>query len=151
MKFHFRLQSLLNWKKNLEECSQMRLAKKKVQLQAQEEEITELMTRRRENEERLHDKVVRGIGLGEYLLHKEFDEDSFEDLLNKESQKERTQVEIEGERKVLTGFMRERKMLERLKEKGLKTFTGKMEKLEQKNADEMVLQRRCSTGKRELR
>jgi flagellar FliJ protein len=151
MKFHFRLQSLLNWKKNLEECSQMRLAKKKVQLQAQEEEITELMTRRRENEERLHDKVVRGIGLGEYLLHKEFDEDSFEDLLNKESQKERTQVEIEGERKVLTGFMKERKMLERLKEKGLKTFTGKMEKLEQKNADEMVLQRRCSTGKRELR
>jgi flagellar FliJ protein len=151
MKFHFSLQSLLNWKKNLEECSQMRLAKKKVQLQAQEEEITELMTRRRENEERLHDKVVRGIGLGEYLLHKEFDEDSFEDLLNKESQKERTQVEIEGERKVLTGFMKERKMLERLKEKGLKTFTGKMEKLEQKNADEMVLQRRCSTGKRELR
>jgi flagellar FliJ protein len=150
MKFHFRLQSLLNWKKNLEECSQMRLANKKIQLQAQEEEIQELTVRRRNNAERLQEKIGSGVGLGDYLLHKEFDEDSFVDLLNKESRKERTQVEIEAEREVLTGFLKERKMLERLREKGFKVFAETMRKLDQKNADELVLQRRRSSGKREL-
>ena len=52
-----------------------------------------------------------------------------------------TRREIEAEQKVLIQLMKERKMFERLKEKQWKRFQSRMEKLDQKNNDEMVITR----------
>jgi len=54
MRFSFPLQTLLNWKRNLEEFSQMRLAAKITRLKNQDEEIQELVLKRLSYEEELN-------------------------------------------------------------------------------------------------
>jgi hypothetical protein len=53
--------------------------------------------------------MAKGIKIGEYLIHKQFGEDSYDDLLTREGLKKRTESEIEGERKSLITLMKERK------------------------------------------
>ena len=50
----------------------------------------------------------------------------------------------------MVGLMKERKMLERIKEKRLRKFIYQMEKLDQKNVDEMVIRRHPSAYKENL-
>jgi flagellar FliJ protein len=141
MRFSFRLQSLLNWKRSLEESSQMRLAEKIKQLRIQEEEIRLLIQQRVEKDQELNEKMRSPVNVGEYLTYKQFGEDSYYDLLRREKQKETKKGEMEGERENLVGLMKERKMLERIKEKRLRKFVYQMEKLDQKKVDEMVISR----------
>ncbi len=139
MRFSFRLESILSWKRNLEESSQMRLAEKMKQLKMQEEEIQILLSERFENDRRLLEKMEKGVEVGAVLVHKEFAEDRYHDLLIRVSKKKETSNEIEAERERLIGLMKERKMLERLKEKRLKKCAYQMEKLDQKANDEAVI------------
>lgn len=150
MRFSFKLQSLLNWKKNLEESSQMRLAEKIKQFMAQEEKIQQLMLQRVETDRELHEKLMSGIEVVEYLVYKQFAEESYEDLLRKEGKKKQVIKEIEKERELLIGLMKERKMLERLKEKRIKKFIYQMEKMDQRNMDEMVIRQYLSMSKGNL-
>ncbi|MGQ9646121.1 MAG: flagellar export protein FliJ [Thermodesulfobacteriota bacterium] len=140
MKYSFRLQSLLNWKRNLEESSQMRLGEMVKRLRAQEEEIEKLIQQRLENEKTLHRKMEAGIYMREYLIHKQFGEDSYQELVEQQGKKRYTLTEIARERALLTGLMRERKILEKLKERGFKKFLDEMEKQDQKCADERAIQ-----------
>jgi flagellar FliJ protein len=132
---------LLNWKRDLEEYSQMRLAERMKQLKKQEEEIQELAQKRVKNDQELHRKMKKRILIGEYLIHKQFGENSYDDLLSKEGLKKRIEGEIEGERENLIGLMKERKMLEKIKGRRLRKFLDQMEKSEQKKVDEMVIQK----------
>ncbi len=142
MRFSYRLQSILDWKKNLEEQSQMRVAKKMEQLKKREEEIQQLVQKRLENDEELIQKMKEGISLGEYLIHKVYGEFSYEDLLLRKGLKKRIKIEIEGERENLIGLMKERKMLEKIKEKRLRKFFKEMEKKEQDRIDEWFVQKK---------
>jgi flagellar FliJ protein len=150
MKFSFRLQTLLNWKKSLEEYSQMKLAEKIRQLKAQEEEINALMVQRLLNDQKLNEKAREGVRIGEYLLFKQFGEESYHDLIKKESQKKRIVGEIEGERENLIGFMKERKMFERLKEKKFEKFSYQVSKRDQKQMDEMAIRQHLFPPKEDL-
>jgi flagellar FliJ protein len=136
MPFHFSLQPLLNWKKSLEEQSQMRLAGMMTRLKAQEEEIEKLILQRLACEQRLKEKSEQGIPAGEYLLFKQFGEESRKELISKEDEKRRILREIDQEREKLLALTKEKKTLERLKEKQLKEFLFRLEKAEQKRADE---------------
>jgi len=133
------LQSLLNWKESLEEESRMTLAGKNRQLRRQEGEIRELAGQREENDRGLRQRMGKGILAQEYMMHKQFNEESYQDLAQKKLNKKQMEQEIEGERERLTGRMKERKILERLKEKRFKTFLNELEKLEQKNLDEVAI------------
>ena len=90
------------------------------------------------------------VNVGEYLTYKQFGQDSYYDLLSREKQKERKKGEIEGERENLVGLMKERKMLEKIKEKRLRKFIYQMEKLDQKDVDEMVIIRVPSAYKENI-
>ncbi len=136
MPFHFSLQPLLNWKKNLEEQSQMRLAGMMTRLKAQEEEIEKLTLQLLTCEQKLKEKSEQGIPAGEYLLFKQFGEESRKELISKEDEKRRILREIDQEREKLLALTKEKKTLERLKEKQLKEFLSRLEKAEQKRADE---------------
>jgi flagellar protein FliJ len=146
MRFSYRFQTLLNWKKNLEELSQMQLAGKMEELKKQEEEIERIKRLRTDSDRRLTEESTRGMEAGAYLLYKEFGEDRLNDLLRKEREKKSTLTEIEEVREELIGFMRETKILDRVKEKDLRKFTDQMEKSDQKKIDEMVVMRRSSSG-----
>jgi len=146
MRFSYRFQTLLNWKKNLEELSQMQLAGKMEELKKQEEEIERIKGLRTDSDRRLTEESTKGMEAGAYLLYKEFGEDRLNDLLRKEGEKKSTLTEIEEVREELIGFMRETKILDRVKEKDLRKFTDEMEKSDQKKIDEMVVMRRSSSG-----
>jgi len=142
MRFSFRFQALLNWKKDLEELSQMRLAGKTEELKRQEEEIERINCQRRESDRRLTEELVKGLKTGAYLLYKEFAEDRLKALSQKEGEKELILREIEEAREELIRFMKETKILERLKEKDVREFNTQADKSDQKRIDEMAVMRR---------
>jgi flagellar FliJ protein len=141
MRFPFSLQPLLDWKRNLEEVAQIRLTGKITLLKGQEKEIERLTLKRLAYEEELRNKISQGIMGREYVLYKQFAEESRADLNIKERKKKETVQEIERDREKLIQLSKEKKVLERLKEKKQKSFLYQMEKGEQKKNDEMVITR----------
>jgi flagellar FliJ protein len=138
MKFNFPLQILLNWKRNLEEFAQMKLAEKIQRLRKQEEEIERLAFLRFSRDEELQEKSLRGIPAGEYLLYKDYGEETRKELLLKEEEKKNTIRVVAEEREKLISLTKERKILDRLKEKGFRTFLRQMDIRDQKEIDEMT-------------
>jgi flagellar FliJ protein len=141
MRFPFSLQPLLDWKRNLEEVAQTRLAGEMTFLKTQEEEIEKLTLKRLAYEEELRNKISRGISATEYVIYKQFAEESRADLKIREHKRKETVQEIERDREKLIQISKEKKILERLKEKKQKSFLYQMEKGEQKRNDEMVISR----------
>ena len=142
MRFPFSLQPLLDWKRNLEEVAQIRLTAKMTLLKTQEEEIEKLTLKRLAHEEELRNKISRGIPAPEYVLYKQFAEESRTELKTREHKKKEMIREIERDRERLVHLSKEKKILERLKEKKKKVFLYQAEKNEQKRNDEMVITRR---------
>jgi len=118
----------------------MAVAEKGRQLHRQEEEIQRLVSHRAASDQTLCKKTIEGIQAGEYLAYKDYDERNYHALMNMEAEKEQTKKELGEERERLLGFMKERKILEKVKEKRLKTYLTQMEKRDQKNMDEIVIQ-----------
>ena len=147
MRFVFRLQGLLNWKKNLEELSQMRLAEKLKQLRAEEEEIQRLIEQRSAYQQELKEKSVQGLKAAEYLTYQHYFERSLRDLLLREEKKKITLHEAEAEREKLVALTKQRKILERLREKRLKKFMYQSEQEERSKNDERVISRYRSSPK----
>jgi flagellar protein FliJ len=147
MRFTFPFEALLNMKKNLEELSQMRLAKKMAQLREQEEGIERVTEEILSNEEALRARIEQGMTASEYMVYKLYEQERYETLQLKQEAKKQTIEEIEAEQQVLVRLMKERKMFERLKEKQWKKFQYEMERLDQKNNDEMVITRYHSSPK----
>jgi len=138
MKFAFPLQILLNWKRNLEEFAQMKLAEKIQRLRKQEEEIERLAFLRFSRDEELREKSLQGIQGSRYLLYKDYAEESRKELLSKEDEKKNTIRVVAEERGKLVTLTKERKILDRLKEKRFKTFLRQMDIRDQKEMDEMT-------------
>jgi flagellar FliJ protein len=141
MRFTFPFETLLNMKKNLEELSQMRLAKKMNQLREQDEAIQRVMEEIMARDRVLKGKSEQGMKASEYLVYKIYQEDCARDLQLKRAARRQTKKEIEAEQKILIQLMKERKMFERLKEKQWKKFQSQVERLDLKNSDEMVITR----------
>ena len=141
MRFVFKLQALLNWKKNLEELSQMRLADKLKYLQTQEEEIHNLRNQRSAYAQEMNERSLRGLKAGEYLTYQQYFEESYKDLILKVEKKKHTILEIEREREKLIAFTKQRKILEKLKEKKLEKFRYQAEREEQIKNDERAIRR----------
>lgn len=139
MRFSFKLQSLLNWKESLEEESRMKLTGQNRRLRKQEEKIQELTDQREENDRQLRKKMERGVFAQEYSTCKLFDEENYQVLLQMESNRKQMAQEIKEEWERLTGLMKERKILERLKEKRFRTYLNRQKKLEQKYLDEAAI------------
>jgi flagellar FliJ protein len=147
MRFVFKLQALLNWKKNLEELAQMRLAEKIKVLQTQEEEIQNLRNQRSAYAEEINERSLQGLKAGEYLTYQQYFEESYKDLILKEEKKRLTIQEIEKEREKLISFTKQRKILEKLREKRLKKFIYQAEQEDQIKNDERTIRRYQSSPK----
>jgi flagellar FliJ protein len=147
MRFVFKLQALLNWKKNLEELSQMRLADKLKDLKTQQEEIQTLMNHRSAYSQEINELSLKGLKVCDYITYQQYFEESYKDLILKVAKKRLTIQEIEVERGKLIAFTKERKILEKLKEKRLKKFLYQVEKEDQIKNDERAIRRYQSSPK----
>jgi flagellar FliJ protein len=148
MRFHFPLQTLLNWKRNLEEHSQMKLAEMAARLRAQEEEIEKLTLKRLGYEQKLKEKFQGGIRAGEYTLYRQFGEDSRRELFSQEDRRRKIQQEMEREREKLVSLTKEKKILEKLKEKQFRKFKYEADKADQKTVDEVTILKHQPSMKR---
>ena len=149
MRFTFPLQALLNWKRSLEEYSQLRLAEITGRLRAQEEEIEKLTLKRLSYEQKLQENAARGIPAGEFVLYRQFGEESRKELLSQEERKRVILNEMDREREKLLALSREKKVLERLKEKQFQKFKYETERADQKAVDEMTILKHQPEGNRE--
>ncbi len=139
MKFRFNLETVLNWKRGLEEQSRILLVRKIEELKKQEARIQSLIRKRIDKYREFKERLQKGMDSNEYIIFQQFSEQSYEDLLKLMKSKNHQENEVDKERKNLTEIIKERKILERLKEKRLKRFIYQEEKYEQKLLDEFVI------------
>ena len=117
----------------------MKLAEMASRLKAQEEEIEKLTLKRLSYEQKLREKVVQGILAGEFALYRQFGEESRKDLLSQEERKRTILREMDRERGKLLALTKEKKILERLKEKQLRKFVYETDRADQKAIDEITI------------
>ncbi len=129
----------MNWKRSLEEYSQLKLAEMNARLKSQEEQIERLTLKRLGYEQNLKEKASQGILAGEFALYRQFGEESRKDLLSQEERKRAILQEIARERGKLLVLTKEKKILERLKEKQFQRFNYEEERAEQKANDEITI------------
>ena len=141
MKYLFRLQKLLDWKKSLEDQSKLMLIQKNEELKRKEEEIKKLIEERSQRAKVLEEKLRKGMKTIEYLLYQQFNEWSYNELMEQKGFRLDKEQEVERELKNLLILIKERKILERLKEKRFKKFIQQQEKEEQKFIDLLTLRR----------
>lgn len=144
MAFVFKLQSLLNWKKSLEELAQKHLADLRQELQRQEEEIQNLTIQRITYDQEVKEKSAQGIPAGEYMNYQEFLEQSYHALIALEEKKKGHVQEIEEARKKLLSLTKEKKILEKLRERRFRSYMLEMERKIQAIHDERAVQRHHS-------
>jgi flagellar protein FliJ len=136
MGFSFRLETVLNWKKSLEEISQMKLSGMLRELNEQEAAIRRLAEDRRAADRRLTGNCGSGLAASEYVGYKEFAEGNLIELIAKQNEKALILQRIERERESLISLMKARKILEKLKEKKWMQFNDQMKRSDQKAMDE---------------
>ena len=141
MRFPFSLQVVLDWKRNLEEFCQLRLAAQISRLRCQEDELQKLIHQKLALAEDLKKRSSQGMPVPEYLLYQQFAEASRLELITKEERRREIKKEVEAERENLIQLSKEKKTLERLKERRLKDYLYQQERNEQKQNDATVVTR----------
>jgi flagellar protein FliJ len=147
MAFTFRLQPLYLWRKNLEELSQLRLAGYLQALAGQEERMEKLRETRKVCDGECRQKAGQGAAVSDLILYLDYFDASFQKLEALELERQKNLKVIETERQKLTNLTRERKILEKLKERQFIKFLAEQEKRERKSTDDLVVQRRPGSRK----
>jgi flagellar FliJ protein len=136
--YRFNLESLLNHRRYLEEVLQKDLAGLKIRLEAEKDKLWALRQKRRKTVLQLQEKQTAGRPASEIKLYIDF----VEQLL-KEMEAQRQKV-LEAERlfnlkrQDLVAAMKKRKILDRLKEKGLQAYEQEQIKKERNLMDEVA-------------
>lgn len=141
MKFIFRLQKLLDWKKSLEDQSRLILLQKNEDLKRSEEEIKKLIETRTRQLKALEEKLKEGLKGAEYLVYQQFNEWNYNHLIEQRGIRNDKEEEVKRELKNLLILIKERKVLEKFKEKRFRKYIHKQEKEEQKFIDLLTIRR----------
>jgi len=116
-------------------------------LAGQEERMNYLRETRAVYEGECRQKAGQGAQINELALYLDFFEDSFHKGEVLEGERKKTLAVIEAERGKLMDLSRERKILEKLKERQFKKYLVDQEKMERKATDDLVVQRRPGSRK----
>jgi flagellar FliJ protein len=136
--YRFNLEPLLNHRRYLEEVLQKELADLKIRLETEKDKLWALRQKRRKTVLQLQKNQTDGRPASEIKLYIDF----VEQLL-KEMKAQRQKI-LEAERlfnlkrQELVAAMKERKMLDRLKEKGLQAYEQEQLKKERNLMDEVA-------------
>ena len=136
--YRFNLEPLLNHRRYQEEILQKELAGLKVRLVAEKDKLWLLRQKKRKYVQQLHEKQTDGRPVSEIKLFVDFVEQ-----LAKEMEVQRRKVldaerDLNLKRQDLIAAMKERKTLDRLKEKGLQAYEEKQLKAERNLMDEVA-------------
>jgi flagellar protein FliJ len=135
--FVFGLQSVLDYRKNIEEKILSEFSEKKRQLETEELRLHNLVTERESLISELRKMQDRSLYADEIARYVNYVEQI---RGNEEKQKKviiDVQEQLEALRKELLEAVRREKVMEKLKERHAEEYEGAMRALEQKNSDEM--------------
>jgi flagellar protein FliJ len=140
-KFHFNLQALLQHREDLEQKERDELLRRNYHYQKELRHHDELVAKFRETMNEMAQKQSLGAELQELnLFYRYFDRLTSE---IKESEKclQTLQKEIQVQTEIVIEASKKKKVLATLKEKRQKEFVLEMDKLEQKEVDDLVVVR----------
>ena len=141
MAFSFRLQTLLNYRRSLEDLAQIRLFERLRALALQEDRIRELTGVREACQQAFRQRTGQPAPVNELVFYLDFQDRSFEALNRLATGKEKIQSEVKRERERLLALTRDRKILEKLKEKQQRLFWQDLDRKERKQMEDLVVQR----------
>ena len=136
--YQFNLEPLLNHRRYQQEILQKELAGLKIRLDAEKDKLWDLRQKKRKTVLQLREKQTDGRPASEIKLYIVYVEQ-----LSKEMEAQRQQV-LEAERafnlkrQELIAVMKKRKILDRLKEKGLQAYEQDQLKKERRTMDEVA-------------
>jgi flagellar FliJ protein len=149
MAFSFRLQSLLNYRRSLEDLAQIRLTERLSALSLQETRIRDLTGNREACQQAFQKKAGEPAPVDELVYYLDFQERSFEQLSRLAEEREKLRREVRRERERLLSLTRDRKILEKLREYQQKDFMQNLDRKERVEAEDLVVQRYVGFGKGE--
>jgi flagellar FliJ protein len=136
--YKFSLKTVLNHRRFIEEKLQKELGQLKEILFKERKILSDVRRTREQLSKELQDKQRQIITISETLLHVRF----IEQLLRREDQQEEkiliAEKEVEQKREDLIEAMKNRKALEKLKEKGLQTYKHNRMRKEREFMNEMA-------------
>jgi len=137
-KFQFRLQSLLKYKRHLEQVAKQEMAQAVADVLACEQHITQLQNDGISAMDQLDSLVEKGIGAGQFNRYRQFITATDQMISLERNRKTELEKILDEKRDALKQKTIDKKSLERLREKQDREYTHEMIREEQKSLDEMT-------------
>ncbi|PIE62650.1 MAG: flagellar export protein FliJ [Desulfobacter postgatei] len=137
-KFQFRLQSLLKYKRHLEQIARQEMAKAVADLLTCEARITALEKDKISAADQLDALVEKGMGAGHFSRYRQFITSLDQTIILERNKKTELEKILEQKRNELKQRTIDKKSLERLRETQARKYTHKMIQEEQKSLDEIA-------------
>lgn len=137
-KFQFRLQSLLKYKRHLEQVAKQEMARAVADVLACEQRITGLQNDKISADEQLESLVEKGMGAGQFNRYRQFITALDQMIILERTRKTELEKILGDKRNALKQRTIDKKSLERLQEKQTREYTHEMIREEQKNLDEIA-------------
>ena len=134
--FRFKLETLLNHSRHLEEVGQTELARAQRRLADEQVILRRQKKEKRENVQKLQNKQREKINVSDILLYVNFIDQLSKDIARQANCVRVATRRVNQKRNELVKFMKKRKTLERLKEKEWLAYQQKMLQNERKLMDE---------------
>ena len=141
MAFHFRLESVLTVRKNIEEQVQLKLAREQMMLQRHQLRFAGLQEKRRELCEAMEERKKKPINGSLFLFYMEAMRIQELQLRILQTTIASQQQIVEKVRSELVEAMKKRKIIDVLREKELQKYLLEMRRREQNESDEQALLR----------
>ncbi|NDY73399.1 flagellar export protein FliJ [Desulfobacter hydrogenophilus] len=137
-KFQFKLQSLLKYKRHLEQVAKQEMAQAVADVLACEQRIIELKKDRISAMDLLDSLVEKGMGAGQFNRYRQFITTTDQMIHLERNRQTELEKILDEKRETLKQKTIDKKALERLREKKDREYTHEMIREEQKSLDEMT-------------
>ena len=139
--YQFNLEPLLNHRRYQEEILQKELADLKIRLESENEKLWALRDKKRKTVLQLQKKQTDGRPASEIKLYIDFVEQLSKEMVAQRQKVLSAERDFSRKRQELVAAMKKRKILDRLKEKGLQAYEQEQLKKERSMMDEVAAQR----------
>ncbi len=136
-RFQFKLESLLKYKRHLEQMARQEMAKAVHQVNACENRIQALLEERVTAADQLDSMVEEGVNARQFNLHRDFIVSVERTIRDERARKVKLEKVLDEKREILKKRTIDKKALERLRVRREEEYTREMIREEQKELDEI--------------
>jgi len=141
MGYRFRLEAVLDYRRNLEELAQQKLASEEDLLKRYHARLRELRNDLERLERQFVSRTSRPVSASLFSLFSQALELKKEEITAQEERIVNQQQAVARARKELVGRVKARKIMEKVREKDYEQYCDEQRRLEQQQADEQVVLR----------